>query len=298
MKMLLIAVSLIAGCLNENGSGQSSETPSVSTGKVAYLCVGMETSARFGICTGCEKDANRLSTLMKDKFGYPGETLISEKATKATVVNKLKAGIEATPEDGLFLFFYSGHGGQEYLGGEEPDEADGLDEYLCLYDTYMLDDEIWKIVTSCRGRVFLYFDACHSATMYRSVASELKLTEEEKKGARRQAVALSADPNDLISSKGFTFRPERLVGGMPLALGSSNKIRLICWSGCKESEYSYGSRSGGMLTTAIVSAWEKGISYGVLWEAARSRVVREQPGQNPVQTHVGGGFTEEMEAFR
>ena len=34
-----------------------------------------------------------------------------------------------------------------------------------------LDDEIWEIVSKCKGRVFMYFDACHSATMYRSVAS-------------------------------------------------------------------------------------------------------------------------------
>lgn len=292
MKTLVLAAALVAGCIN--GKTHTPEHP-VQTSAVqeTYLCVGMESSARFGACPGCKKDAESLSALMADKFGYTGTTLISEKATKAAVVQKLKEGLESTPEDGLFLFFYSGHGGQEYLGGQEPTGADQPDEYLCLYDSHMLDDEIWDLVSTCRGRVFLYFDACHSATMYRSVSSELRI----KATDPNVAVALGVSEKDMVKSNGFAFHPERFVTGSAMSTGK-NAVRLLCWSGCKEAEFSYGGSGGGVLTLSVVGNWKPGCTYGTLWDAALRRVKVQQPGQNPVQTFVGGGFTTSTEAFK
>lgn len=286
MKAMIVAAAMLSGCIGA-GSGQ----PQIQTpAKASYLCVGMETSKRFGSCPGCELDAKRLTSLMKTCLGYDGKTLISGQATKSAVVDALKKGIEDTPEDGLFLFFYSGHGGQEYLGGKEPDGADRADEYLCLYDTHMLDDEIWEIASKCRGRVFMYFDACHSATMYRSVAAASGL----KKGV---ASAMSANPEEFIKSKGFTFRPDRFVGAQALDGASAKSPRILCWSGCKEEEYSYGGNSGGALTIAVIRNWKKDMSYGDLWDKARKDVNKSQPTQHPVQTSVGA-FKPSVEAFR
>lgn len=292
MKTLILAAALIAGCIK--GNTHTPEPPVQTPAfKTTYLCVGMESSARFGECPGCKKDAESLSALMADKFGYTGTTLISEKATKAAVVQKLKEGLAATPEDGLFLFFYSGHGGQEYLGGQEPTGADHQDEYLCLYDSHLLDDEIWKLVSTCRGRVFLYFDACHSETMYRSVSSELRI----KATDPNVAVALCVSDKDMVRSSGFTFRPENFVTGGAMSTGR-NAIRLLCWSGCKEYEYSYGGSAGGVLTRSVVGSWQRGCTYGTLWDAVHKRVLSHRPGQNPVQTFVGSGFTTQTEAFK
>lgn len=292
MKTLVLAAALVAGCINVNTPAPEPPVPTNAV-QATYLCVGMESSARFGACPGCKKDAESLSALMTDKFGYTGTTLISEKATKSAVVQKLKEGLSATPEDGLFLFFYSGHGGQEYLGGQEPTGADHPDEYLCLYDSHMLDDEIWDMVSTCRGRVFLYFDACHSATMYRSVSSELRI----KATDPNVAVALGVSEKDMVKSNGFAFHPERFVTGSALSNGK-NAVRLLCWSGCKETEFSYGGSGGGVLTLSVVGNWKPGCTYGTLWDAALRRVQVQQPGQNPVQTFVGGGFTTSTEAFK
>lgn len=294
MKTLILAAALISGCINANTPPPEPQVAvPPETTRATYLCVGMETSARFGACPGCKKDAEILSALMNAKLGYSGEVLISEKATKAAVVKKLKEGLAATPKDGLFLFFYSGHGGQEYLGGQEPTGADQPDEYLCLYDAHLLDDEIWDLVSTCRGRVFLYFDACHSATMYRSVLSDLRV----KAKGPNTAVALGVSEKDMVKSKGFAFHPERFVTGSALSTGK-NAVRLLCWSGCKEAEFSYGGSGGGVLTLSVVGNWKPGCTYGTLWDAALRRVQVQQPGQNPVQTFVGGGFTTSMEAFK
>lgn len=287
MKLIIVAAAMLSGCMG-TGSGQVPQDQAPV--KASYLCVGMETSGRFGACPGCELDAKRLSSLMKTCLGYEGKTLISGQATKSAVVDALKKGIEETPEDGLFLFLYSGHGGQEYLGGKEPDGADRQDEYLCLYDSHMLDDEIWEIASKCRGRVFMYFDACHSATMYRSVAATSVL----KKGV---ASALGTKPEELAKSSGFTFKPEKFIRATALDSAARQSPRILCWSGCKEEEYSYGGNSGGTLTLSVIRNWKSGLSYDDLWAKACKDVNKSQPTQHPVQTSVGT-FKPTTEAFR
>ena len=293
MKIAMVAFSLLAGCVRTGANVDAPYDSSETNG--SYLVVGMEHSVRFGDCTGCELDARRITNMIKSQ-GYSGETLVSEKATKSEVVKRLKAGINNTPEDGLFMFFYSGHGGQESLGGSEPDGSDAKDEFLCLYDTYMLDDEIWSIVSRCRGRVFLYFDACHSATMYRSVAADLS-TSAGPKRSKRVATALALNENIFVESKGFTFKPEKFVRATPLEVTTKSSPRILCWSGCKEEEYSYGGNKGGTLTICMLANWKSGITYDALWSKTRENVIEYQPRQHPVQTVVGD-FQKSAEAFR
>lgn len=299
MKMIVVAAMLLSGCINSgSGSAVSGHGQVQQSGSnVSYLCVGMETSKRFGACPGCELDAKRLASLMKTRMGHDGEILISGQATKSEVVQRLKKGIERTPEDGLFMFFYSGHGGQENLGGKEPDGADRPDEYLCLYDTYMMDDEIWDIVSKCKGRVFLYFDACHSATMYRSVASEKLHDDIAAKKGTDVATALAVDVKEVVSSKGFTFDPNKFVKAKPLDGSSGSSPRILCWSGCKEEEYSYGGNNGGTLTICVVNNWKQGISYSALFDSAYHAVNDAQKTQHPVETRIGL-FQTFTEAFR
>lgn len=291
IKILAVAaIVACAGCIDDGPEVPVEPSGAKTNVTARYLCVGMETSRRFGSCPGCALDARNMTSLLSNSFGYAGDTLISGQATKTAVVEKLKAGIASTPEDGLFLFCYSGHGGQEYIGGKEPDGADSPDEYLCLYDTYMLDDEIWEIVSKCKGRVFLYFDACHSATMYRSVASDGV--------AMFVGEARAMEGSNVVKSSGFTFRPEKFVGAQAMGVDSRNSVRMLCWSGCREAEYSYGGTNGGVMTRGLNSGWRKGITYSALWPMIVKYVHREQPTQNPTQTVIGSGFGTEVEAFR
>lgn len=290
IKSIVFSAIVMSGCI---GSSPIQQITPPAAKKASYLCVGMEMSGRFGACLGCKRDAEGLASLMKGSFGYRGDVLISEQATKKRVSELLVKGIESTPEDGIFLFFYSGHGGQEWLGGSEPEGSDMMDEYICLYDSHMLDDEIWSIVSKCRGRVFLYFDACHSETLYRSVSSDLSVS----KTRNDSAIPLSVKESDMVKSSGFTFRPEKFMKA--IALDASIKSpRILCWSGCRETEQSFGSRNGGFLTLAVLNNWSKGCGYGDLWERSIKWVMKVKPEQNPVRTKIGGGFPDDMEAFR
>lgn len=313
-ELMFASVLAIAGCTGcvwdggEDGSNtpvQPAQTevklqvqeqrPEIKTdGPVRYLVVGMETSRRFGSCPGCEIDAKRINAILSNAFGYKGDILISDQATKVVVASKLREGISATPDNGMFIFCYSGHGGQEYLGGKEPDGAERQDEYLCLYDTYMQDDEIWEIVSKCKGRVFLYFDACHSATMYRSVASD--------KIAVFEGEARAMEAGGLVWSSGFSFNVHDRAWALALdnADGATKAPmpNLLCWSGCKELEYSYGGSRGGVMTNSLVRRWGKGMTYRDLWKMMVSDVQKEQPTQHPTSTSIGYGFGDSVEAFK
>ena len=279
-KIIFIALMTLAfttGC--KDGTTTPTDVSNTArTSTVTYVCVGMEKSKRFGECPGCKYDSERMDKLFRDTFGYKGSLFQSEKATRDVVVRAIKDAVKATTEDSLFIFYYSGHGGQEYLGSpntSEPSGADEEDEYLCLYDTYLLDDEVWNMISKCKGRVFLIFDCCHSQTMFRSVATEVSI-------ARGLGVPLE---NKMVKSRGFNFKPRAI----PL---ETDSLRMLCWSGCLEKEYSYGSSRGGVMTNSMLARWSNGMSYDNLWKYIETDVNKAQPTQHPKATQYGTGFKE------
>lgn len=271
--------ALLTGCTDPSYTDSGTQTdPSARTSSVSYVCVGMETSSRFGSCPGCAIDSYRMNDLFKNTFNYKGVLLQSESATRNAVLTAIRNAVSATPQDGLFIFYYSGHGGREFLNSSttvEPQGADAADEYLCLYDTYLLDDEIWDTITKCKGRVFLVFDCCHSQTMFRSITVDFSLA---------QGLAIPLDNSvPMVKSTGFELKPRAI------ALDSEG-LRMLCWSGCLEAEYSYGSSRGGVMTNAILKYWKRGISYDELWKLVVEAVTDEQPTQHPASVLYGTGF--------
>ena len=261
-----------------NAAVEVSSPAQARTSLVNCVVIGMEKSRRFGTCAGCALDADRMYSLLTKTYGYPTSLRKSEQATKETVTRLIKSGVEKTPPGGLFIFYYSGHGGQEVLSGwntTEPEGADEADEYLCLEDTYLLDDEIWELMSPCKGRVFMIFDCCHSKTMFRSVRPEYA-------AQNGLAVTLATVP-EVPSSPGFRLKPRAAV------LGNA-ALSFCCWSGCQEVEYSYGSSLGGVMTTGLITSWDAADTYASLWTKICAHVKKNQPNQHPACTIVGSGW--------
>ena len=233
LSFLCALMLLVSGCIGNPDTG--------------IVCVGMGVSAKYGACPGAALDAQTMNTILS-KYGNP-TVLVNQQATKAAVVNALK---EAAKKD-LMIFFYSGHGGQERVG-DLNGEPDLKNEHLCLYNTYMLDNEIWEIVKGAKGRVVLIFDCCHSETMFRDPGVDLE-----------GIVARAAQERD------------------------ASNVRMLCWSGCPDSSYSYGGNDGGVLTNAIRDAWKKGSTYKNVW----GRASKTAKGQNPRKTVIGKSFESE-----
>ena len=273
---IMAAACLLLGCDPEEFSG-----PKPATTNITCLCVGMENSQRFGSCSGCKNDSDRMNSLLSCTYGYPTVLLQSKEATRDAVISNMAWMVSMTPTNGMFVFYYSGHGGQESLPGwgtSEPEGKDQEDEYLCLWDSYLLDDELWAIISRCRGRVFCIFDCCHSETMYRDAEFDSIVPEYLKRSRAPVAVALGVS-KARPGSFGFSMVRKSAV---KMGLGQ----RMLFWSGCQEKEYSYGGSDGGVMTNEILKNRVIG-EYVDVWDVVKAEVEHKQPTQHPVSTVIG-----------
>ena len=230
------------------------------------LVIGVENSRRFGACPGAKHDSLQMKKLLKDKCEW-FEYLSDSSATKQAVTDTMTMLIDEVPEDGIFILTYSGHGGSQHFA-DTHDEADGKDEYLCLYDTYLKDDLIWNMVSRCKGRVFLFFDCCHSETMFR---------------------APLIPPEDLLRE------PEDDLCGMGArdSVIKTSPVDMLVWSGCPDNTYSYGDNAGGLFTNALLRALAAGNrTYRDVWANIKIDKSLSQYTQKPQQTVLGNFSTD------
>lgn len=229
--------------------------------KTGIVIVGMQNSAKYGSCPGAGLDAGRMLGILS-KYGKP-VVLQDRQATKGIVSTEL---LNAVKNNDLTIFFFSGHGGSDPIG-DVTGETDGKNEYICLYNGYMLDNEIWNIVSQSKGRVFMIFDCCHSETMFRSP------------GVNFRQIAIRQEIDEKLRNE-YGLEPR----------GKKN-VNLLVWSGCPDNGLSYGSDKGGFLTNAICKAlkdYPKFATYNQIWNSVgKSGMVKKQ---SPKKTMLGGGF--------
>lgn len=242
------------------------------TKKFAVI-VGMETS-KWGGCPGADKDSNTMLSLIKQ---YVPEDHIVKYNNKQATVNEVRMALEAqiakVPEDGLFIFTYSGHGGQYNKSASATNETDGRDEFLCLYDGALIDDDLWTIMNQCKGRVLCIYDCCHSGTMYRLPSENDDFDEDE----------LLREPLD----KPFFAKYENVRAG----------IRMLVFSGCGEETVSWGdSKNGGVMTSSMKRAFNKCLNYREWWKAFKADSSFKKVKQVPICTKVGA-FDLEAKVF-
>ena len=222
------------------------------------LCIGMENSRYAGNCPGAKIDAERMHIILQN---YSNHTtlLVSQQATKAVVVQKM---VEVCQKD-LAIIFYSGHGGDQKQSSTTKlnyPEATGKDQFLCLYDAQMLDDEIWHVICGAKGRVVLICDCCHSGTMFRAP---------------------------------INFAAKKADEGL---FGAGKEPRLWYIGGCIDQGYSYGSDQGGLLTNAIVDKFSKTKTYEDMWLMLHNNKILNQSEQ--VQNAVIGESFKDYLIFR
>lgn len=214
------------------------------------VVVGMEKSAFAGECPGAVYDAKRMYSLLS-KYTANVRLFLDEDAKKESVKDAIRNGVK---NGELFIFYYSGHGGSEAFPDTGIEEDDGMDEFYCLYDTYMRDNEMWDMISKSNGRIWLVNDCCHSGTIFRN-------------------------PNiSLMSSMGLAAE-----------IGQDILFSMICWSGCPDNSYSYGSSTGGKFTNTLLKHFNKSYSYERLWELI-STDKDLLKFEMPQETIIGEGF--------
>ena len=255
-KLAVVALTafacLFSGCKTDDSVGQSLAEVKTNKSATTYVVtVGMENSKFAGACPGAGIDSKRMTEILHT-YSDNVVAFSSETAVKADVQ---KAMENAASKAELFIFYYSGHGGSDKFWDTGAEEADGKDEYLCLYDTYMRDNEVWNVISKCKGRVLLIVDACHSCTMWRQV-------------------------------KPFTMK-----ACLPLAATHSAQgfLSMQCWSGCPDNTYSYGSSTGGQFTNTLLKYFNPTKTYDYLWEEIE-RDSNLQRFEKVQRTVMGTGF--------
>lgn len=254
-----IAIASICACFCGCKSPITTDSGNTKAITTQVVVVGMERSQFAGSCPGARYDSDRMYRLLK-KYAADSVLLQDSNATKANVTTAFKRAI-AKAGNGMVIFYYSGHGGSEPFPDTGIEEADGKDEFLCLYDTYLCDNDIWNMIKESKGRVFWITDSCHSETQFRT--------------------------------PGFVLNP-------PLSfdhkLNEEHGFSLLCWSGCPDKDYSYGASTGGQFTNALLRHFKDTKTYQALWDEIKTdKTLRAY--ENPQSTVIGDGF-DNKEIFR
>ena len=179
-------------------------------------------------CWGCELDVDNMERLLKH-LGFQVMVLKTSQATAENVLQALRDLAASLKAQDLFIFYYSGHGGQQpdFLSATK-DELDGKDETLLAYDRQIIDDELNEIWLSLpKGlRVVMISDSCNSGTNYRNIADCNTPT--------------SFDP---VMDKGT---------------GDKMEAQMIHFGGCRDGFTSSGYMGGGAFTMALCNVWDNG----------------------------------------
>ena len=142
-------------------------------GRVFGLFAGItDYPAGVGDLPECANDAIKLAEALRQS-GLLDESrqvvLTDAQANRANVRSALqRLGSQMGPDD-IFVFFYSGHGGQTQ-STTDAREIDGTDEYLVLHDGPLLDNDLGTLFDSIRARVSVVaLDACFSGGFAKDV---------------------------------------------------------------------------------------------------------------------------------
>jgi hypothetical protein len=179
-----------------------------------------------GGCWGCELDVDNMARILEPQ-GYQIQTLKTEEATREAILSSLHSAAENRVAGDIFVFYYSGHGGQQ------PDR----NETLVAYCEQIIDDEIHEAFTKFESGVHIIMlsDSCNSGTNYRG----------------RMTVPVTEEA---------IFRPVARKAQKAVDM----KAQLIHLGGCRDGFGSAGYQKGGAFTMALCDAWGDGAFQGTL----------------------------------
>jgi hypothetical protein len=132
---------------------------------------------------GCVSDVLALHELLQQRYAGAEPALrllLDDSATKTAITDGLRWLAQAEPAETapVRLFHFSGHG--TYVADQNGDEPDGQDECIVPYDYLtsgpMNDDVLHELYRSFapETHVLLTMDNCHSGTIERQVAEDIR----------------------------------------------------------------------------------------------------------------------------
>jgi hypothetical protein len=152
------------------------------------------------------EDAEVAQTALQRAGMTDSVLLQDDRATRAGVIQAVEAMAAQCQPGDLFVFFYSGHGGQSAVPVErrvdgtsgnryEQDDPDNIEETVCFYDQEMVDNDFADMLSVIDDgvTVLVVLDSCFSGGFAKDVVS------------RPGYIGLFSSPEDVVSMVAVKF---------------------------------------------------------------------------------------------
>lgn len=164
-----IALTSAAGAGTVRPAGD--EATAAGAGRVFVLSVGISDYPGTGSdLQYCAEDAVKLRDAIRDARALAPESIVltDRQATVENVRNAFRRVAQVVGPNDVFVFFFSGHGGQ--VRSADPTEIDGMDETLVFYDGSTTDNDFAALLNTVNARLqIIAIDACHAGGFARDV---------------------------------------------------------------------------------------------------------------------------------
>jgi hypothetical protein len=249
-----------------------------------------------GALTACEFDAEDMAELAR-AVGYEAKVILTAEATREAVIGAIQDAAGRMQPGDVFLFSYSGHGGQvpDFSGDEPLDQADDFqDETLLLYDGQIIDDELYALWAGfpADSRVLVVADCCHSGTNVKARMIEEMVnaaaTPDQVPRVMPTAIAARVARRHRAFYKDISDKVTAAFAGpvtREMALPIAASVRLI--SACQDNQVALDGLTNGLFTGRLLEAWGSGAFQGDYAAFHRAIVDRMPPDQTPNHFETG-----------
>lgn len=223
---------------------------------------------------GCENDARAMRELA-DSEGWSSSILLTADATRSAVTDRIRDAAATLKPGGQFLLSISCHGGQiEDFNGDE--NSSGPDSTFCLYDSQIIDDELYDLWSRFEAgvRIMVVADSCHSGSVVRAGAPEMELYSGSSDSiiGRANRKGGSLLPRAMPSNIGRRVQEQNLVHYRELARRVEHVDKRIIFSpqqtniaasvlllsACQDEETALDGDNHGIFTQALLKVWARG----------------------------------------
>lgn len=211
---------------------------------------------------GCINDALSMQKICKSLY-YDQTVILTDKAATTTnVVSRLlEFSALSYKYTSHFTITYSGHGGQ--VQDRNYDESDGLDEAWCLYDSMMVDDHLYKLLSefSSMSRITVISDSCHSGSITRNNPFlNLFQTRQQKFCPVQPKVFSRVKESNILTVK----------------------AGLLTLSACQDAQIAWDNGDHGLFTKSFLKNYKDGIGAVEMVTKIRKQIIAQQ---NPRLTY-------------
>ena len=250
-----------------------------------------------GALPTCKKDMQDMEKIANLQNFESIEVLFNEDATRENVVNSITLASSHLKSGDMLFLSYSGHGTlfEDEDGDEAQDDSEGKshDEAWCLYDGFLLDDELHYFWTLFEEgvRIFMISDSCHSGTMAKDTLNEgLPIEKSFSKDEAKNLYLKRKSYYDEIKERASRAKEKEI------------KATVVLIAGCEDDESShiFPPDENSVLTVVLNEVWSEGAFEGTtveFFDEVKEKVVREAYKKKKFQTPKLYVIGRENEAF-